>query len=191
LDGWETLTAGLIVGLLAHAAPAATIAMLCVLAALLVRRGQIEITGGAPLATFAGVAFAAVAWGAPGAVAAALVWRVSVELGARSDASLRVHAWTAPAAALAWRLDAPHLLVWGLACIALVAWIDAAVRILADWRLDADTERAGAFLGAQAAVLAPLMIFPTPAACIAAFCAMALARAAAWMARPAPAYAAL
>lgn len=191
LNGWEILAAGLGAGLLAHAAPGVAAIALLVGFIALVRADRIDISSGRQLLTLAGIALAALLWGPTGAVAAALAWRTSVEVAARGDGGLRAHAWTLPMTAVAWRLGAPELLVAGLACIALVAWLDWIVRVLADWRLDADTEgRVGAFVSAQGAVLAPLLIFPDPTACLIALMAMSLARAISWDARaPAASYA--
>ncbi len=190
LEGWETLAAGLAAGLLAHAAPWAAAVLLAAAFAALVRANQIVADGAAPLLALYVLAVAAILWGVPGAVTAALVWRVGAELVAHGRACLSVHLWTAPAAALAHRLDLPALLIGGLACIALVAWIDWIVRQLAAWRLDAaSSDDAGAFVGAQAAVLAPLLIFPTPAASLAMLVATGLARQLRWDAARAGAYA--
>ena len=192
LDGWETLAAGVAAGLLAHAAPWAACVLLAVAFTALVRANQIVADGAAPLLALYVLAVAAILWGVPGAVTAALVWRVGAELAARGRACMSVHLWTAPAAALAYRLDLPALLAAGLACIALVAWIDWVVRRLADWRLDAaPSGETHTFLGAQASVLAPLLIFPSTTACLAMLVATGLARQLSWHASPASAYAAV
>lgn len=174
---WETAAAGLAIGLCAHAAPYVAAALIAALFLHLVRAGRIDLDARAPLVPLLGVAAAAITLGAAGAVGAALLWRLSVELDARTR--IRAAAFTAPLAALAWRLGAPDLLAIGLLCIAAVAWIDWLVRRLADWRLDAPDRHDG-FLAAQAAVLAPLLVFPDPGASLAAFAAMALARQMRW-----------
>lgn len=191
LDGRAVLAAGLAVGLLAHAAPVAAAAFLVVVLTFAFRsRGDATADGDiAPLAALALVAGAAMIGGPSATIAAALVWRTTVELQARRDASREapviagMHIVSAPAAVLLHRLDAPLLLVVAALCVAGVAWADWLIRRLADWRLDAPAaDGARAFVVAQAAVLAPLVIFPAPQTCLAAFVAMGAARAMAWRA---------
>ncbi len=198
LDNWETLAAGLAVGLLAHAAPAvAAVLLIVVLGGLFGAHADAATDGGlAPLLALGMVACAAMIGGPPATIIAALIWRVSVELharrGAAQDAPIaaNMHLWSAPIAALLYRLDAPALLVAAALCLAGVAWVDWLIRRLADWRLDAPaTDAACSFAGAQAAVLLPLIIFPAPQTCLAALVAIGAARALRWGPAPALRYA--
>ena len=194
LDDWETLAAGLAVGLLAHAAPVmAAIVLLGVLAGLFRAHADTATEADlAPLAALGLVAFAAMIGGPGATIGAALIWRAGAELHARNGAlgeapiAASVHLWSAPAAALLYRLDAPQIVVIAALCVAGVAWTDWLVRRLADWRLDAPSSDATpTFLGAQAAVLAPIIIFPAPQTCLAALVAIGAARAVTWRTSPA------
>ncbi len=192
LDSWETLAAGLAFGLLTHASPVAAAVLLLAVLAALFRANAEAVTGSdlAPLAALGLVACAAMIGGPHATICAALVWRTGVELRARRGATQEaliaagVHLWAAPAAALLHRFDAPPILVIAALCIAGVAWTDWIIRRLADWRLDAPTpDTSRSFIGAQAAVLLPLLLFPAPQTCLAAVVAMGAARALTW---PAP-----
>jgi hypothetical protein len=199
LDNWETLATGLAMGLLAHAAPVVAAAMLAVALARLFRADAHtdKPENLAPLAALGGVACAAMIGGAHATIAAALVWRTGVEVLARrgdlrtTDLAANVHLFSAPAAALLYRLGAPDLLVIAALCFAGVAWADWLIRHLADWRLDAaDGGGARMFVVAQVATLAPLLIFPSPQTCLAALVAMGAARAITWQAPVVGGYAA-
>ena len=183
LDGWETLFVGLAGGLLAHVAPAlAAAALLAVMIRLFfANENDAQAHDLAPLAALGAIALLSMIWGAAATVGATLVWRVGVELVARrGSANALPLDWAAPVLVLLRIFDAPSLLVVIAACIAGLLWADWIIRRLADWRLDAPMAGAGAFLGAQGATLAPLLLFPTPQDALAAFVAMRLARALAW-----------
>ena len=191
LDGWETLVAGLASGLLAHIAPAlAAAGLLAVMIRLFFAQdSDARANELAPLAALVGIALVAMIGGAAATIGATLVWRVGVELAARrGGGNAALLDWAAPAAVLLHVFHAPSLLVVFAACIAGVLWADWIIRRLAEWRLDTPMAGAGAFLGAQGAVLAPLLLVPTPQDGLAALVAMRLARALTWPA-PEPTYA--
>ena len=190
LDGWETLFVGLAGGLLAHVAPAlAAAGLLAVMIRLFfAHENDAQAHDLAPLAALGAIALVSMIWGATATIGATLVWRVGVELTTRrGSGNAAPLEWAAPAVVLLRMFDAPSLLVVIAACVAGVVWTDWIIRRLAEWRLDAPMT-AGAFLGAQGAVLAPLLLFPTPQDGLAAFVAMRLASALAWPA-PEPGYA--
>ena len=185
LDGWETLFVGLAGGLLAHIAPAlAAASLLAVMVRLFFANdSDPQAHDLAPLAALGAIALVSMIGGAAATIGATLVWRVGVELATRGgSANTRLLGWAAPAVVLLHVFDAPSLLVVIAACVAGVLGADWIIRRLADWRLDAPMT-AGAFLGAQGAVLAPLLLFPAPQDALAGFVAMRLARALTW---PAP-----
>ena len=198
LGGWATLAAGLAVGALAHVAPGLAVALLLAVLAGVFRIYAASATSDdlAPLMALALVACAALIGGPQATIGAALVWRTAVELHIRGSAARVtsipscVHLWSAPAAALLHRLDAPQIFVVAAVCVAGVAWTDWLIRRLAEWRLDTPAENATrSFVGAQAALLAPLLVFPAPQTCLAALVAMGAARAINWRALPTVGYA--
>ena len=186
LDGWETLAAGLAVGLLAHVAPAlAAAGLLAVMIRLFfANEADAQAHDFAPLAALCAIALISMIGGPQATIGATLVWRVGVELATRRGCEKTLLPELAvPTVVLLHVFDAPSLLVVIATCIAGVLWADWIIRRLAEWRLDAPMAGAGAFLGAQGAVLAPLLLFPTPQDGLAAFVAMRVARALTW---PAP-----
>lgn len=170
----EVLAVGLFAGLLCCLSPGLVAAALAAAIAILHVRedpGQGHLR---TLAILAAIAVAGLVGGPALMTAAALCWRFWQELREREDASLQLAA--APFAALLFRLDAPPLVVAGAVCAALVATADWAIARLAEWRLSTRPQIAG-YIGAQATLATPLLVLPTPGACLAAFVAMALLRA--------------
>jgi hypothetical protein len=190
LEAWETLAAGLGVGLLAHASPLAAGLLLAMVWLYLLASGKLGAGNLKTLLALALVTAAAMLLGPQGGVLVALLWRIWTELSARAGAS--AHLLLAPIALLSHTLEAPLLLQAGLFCIAIVGWIDWSIRRLAAWRLDEPPSSAGfsQFFLAQAVVVAPLLIFPTPLAALAAITAMGLARQLVWEVRAPLAHAA-
>jgi hypothetical protein len=139
----------------------------------------------APLIALTCVALAAAAYGTPGAVGAALIWRSAAEIGrTRETQGLSEPLWLAIAyrwaplsAALLFRLGAPPeatLAASGLAAVALSDW---ALRRLAEWRLgEPQPFDTAAYLGAQARVLALVLLIPDAFASLTAFATLTLAR---------------
>jgi hypothetical protein len=150
-----------------------------------------------PLPPLVAVAIAGILLGPVGAVAAALSWRALFEVArTRETQGLSEPPWMAMGyrwapviAALLYRLNAPDVLVAAAGAIAIIALCDWALRRLAEWRLGEpqpfDTQ---AYIASQARVTLMVLIFPDPLAGLAAFTALALARAN--EARPQQAYAA-
>lgn len=174
---WATTAIGLAAGAMCVFAPA--LAALSLAAAV----GFLHLHDAAPtrahlrsLLILGAIVIAGLIGGPSWAVGAALIWRVSAACAAQAGAS-RLHVMAAPIAVVMWRLDVPDAVTFALACLALVAWIDWAVARLAHWRLDAPLE-AAQVMTAQAAVLAPLLLLPDPAAALAALIAADIARAA-------------
>ncbi|KAF0187396.1 MAG: hypothetical protein IV086_05675 [Hyphomonadaceae bacterium] len=184
----ELMGVAIAAGLLALLAPAATAILLACgivhvfLTNHLSDRGDMDL---APLMALAGIAFGAAAYGAPGAIGAALVWRSAAEIGrSRETQGLSEPLWLAIAyrwaplsAALLFRLDAPPEATLAVTCVAAVALGDWALRRLAEWRLDApqpfDT---AAYLGSQARVLALVFLIPDAFASLTAFVTLTIAR---------------
>ena len=86
--------------------------------------------------------------------------------------------WAPVFAALLYRLGAPDLFVAVAGVVAVVAICDWALRRLAEWRLgEPQPFDTTAYLTSQGQVLLLLLVFPEPVAALAAFAALALARA--------------
>jgi hypothetical protein len=167
-NDWEALALGLAAGLLCEISPApAALALTAAIAALLRHNAARAL---APLCALVG---AGLAGGPDWIVAGALLWQIAVFVE-RSGPS-PAHALCAPALALQLQFTPPSALSVALAGVALVAWTDWAIGRLATRRLG---ERAAMapFVLSQAAVVAPLTLLPSPAACLAALAAMMLAR---------------
>jgi len=124
------------------------------------------------LAILGAIVLAGLIGGPAWVIAAALIWRVGAEVGARASTP---HVVSAPLAALLFRLDAPDLIVIGAVSVALVAWADWAIARLADWRLGKPVAFNG-FFGAQAPLSILLLALPTPGAALAALVAVTFAR---------------
>lgn len=175
-------------GLLALAVPAAALMLLFACAVGLAMSGwtaDARLERG-PLPALVGVALAGMVLGAPGAIAAALVWRALFEVArTRETQGLSEPPWMAVGyrwapvvAALLYRLGAPDVLVAAAGVAAVIAICDWAMRRLAEWRLGEpqpfDTR---AYLASQGQVLVLVLAFPEPLAGVVAFAALALARA--------------
>jgi hypothetical protein len=140
----------------------------------------------APLIALAAIAFGAAAFGMPGAIGAALIWRSAAETArTRETQGLSEPLWLAIAyrwaplsAALLFRLGAPPEATLAMSCLAAVALSDWALRRLAEWRLgEPQPFDTAAYIGAQARVLALVLLIPDTFASLAAFAALALTRA--------------
>lgn len=175
-------------GLLALAVPPAALVLLFACAAGLAMSGWSADTRleRGPLPALVGVALAGMVFGATGAIAAALAWRALFEVArTRETQGLSEPPWMAigyrwapVVAALLYRLEAPDVFVAAAGVAAVIAICDWAMRRLAEWRLGEpqpfDTR---AYLASQGQVLLVVLVFPEPMASVAAFAALALARA--------------
>lgn len=185
----ELLGVAIAVALLALLAPLVTAILLAVailaafLGGRLAERNNPQV---APLLALAGIALGAAAFGAPGAIGAALIWRSAAEIGrTRETQGLSeplwlaiAYRWAPLAAALLFRLGAPAELTLAMSGLAAVALSDWALRRLAEWRLgEPQPFDTAAYIGAQARVLALVLLIPDAFASLAAFATLTLARA--------------
>lgn len=122
------------------------------------------------LAILGAVVIAGLIGGPAWVIASTLIWRVIAEVRAHT-----LQVWSAPLAALLYRLDAPDLVLLCAASVAVVAWADWAIARLAEWRLGKLTSHRG-FASAQAPVLVILLALPTPGAALAALVTLPFVR---------------